>query len=239
MLIAVGSLVGAPGASSLTRGLAAVWSTPTERRIVIEVDPDGGRLAAELGVSSETGLVSLASATRSSTVNAVDVLRAATSVGEWSVVCAPPSGEETVSTVSYLAARLAVALRADRERVWLVDAGRISTRSPVGPLLQAADEVLLVSGGSAPALLLLPARVAALRAAGVNVSLVVVGDSPWAWAEIAGFAECDLLAVVPSVGCQDGDVMMSARVWRPWWTHVATLAELLADRAEAAVGGVR
>jgi len=234
-VVAVGSVVGAPGASSLTRGLAAVWPGAVERCVVLEADPDGGRLAAELGVSSESGLLTLASTTRAGAFSGLDAAGCATSVGEWSVLCAPPSGEEASSALGYLAARLSVALRTDVDRLWLVDAGRLTARSPSAPLVAAADEVVVVSSGLPAALMLLPTRVAALRASGSDVSLVLVGRSVWPPAEIAEFAQCDVLAVVPLVRCQAGDVMMSARVWRPWWSQVAALADLLTARLSSRV----
>jgi MinD-like ATPase involved in chromosome partitioning or flagellar assembly len=234
-VVAIGSVVGAPGASSLTRGLAAVWPGEVDRCVVLEADPDGGRLAAELGVSSESGLLTLASTTRAGSFAALDAVGCATSMGEWSVLCAPPSGEEASSAIGYLAARLSMALRTDLGRLWLIDAGRLTPRSAAAPLVQAADEVVVVSSGLPAALMLLPTRIAALRASGCDVSLVLVGGSVWSPAEIAEFAQCDVLAVLPQVRCQAGDVMMSARVWRPWWSQVAALAGLLAARLSSRV----
>ena len=44
---AVGSLRGAPGATTLAMGLAAAWPATTGRRcVVVEADPNGGVLAA-------------------------------------------------------------------------------------------------------------------------------------------------------------------------------------------------
>ena len=230
MLFAVGSLSGAPGASSLARGLVAVWPSTTAHRVVVEMDPDGGRLAAQLGLTSEHGVGALASRTRSGGFTVADVLASSSPVGEWSVVCGPPAMDEAASVSGFVAQRLGHALHADRDGWWVIDAGRLTQRSPVTALVPVADETLLVSSGLAPDLMLVPARVDALRATGANVSLVIVGSSVWPAAEISAFAECDVLAVLPRVRSVPSDVMMSARVWRPWWSSVAALADVLTAR---------
>ena len=59
-LVVVGSVAGSPGATRFVLGLAASWPDPTRRRVVVEADPDGGRLGAELGIGVEPGLMALA-----------------------------------------------------------------------------------------------------------------------------------------------------------------------------------
>ena len=63
-LVAVGSVAGSPGATRFALGLAAAWPDPSRQRVVVEADPDGGRLGAELGVGAEPGLMALALAAR-------------------------------------------------------------------------------------------------------------------------------------------------------------------------------
>ena len=63
-LVVVGSVAGSPGATRLAIGLAAAWPDAGRRRVVVEADPDGGRLGAELGVGVEPGLMALALAAR-------------------------------------------------------------------------------------------------------------------------------------------------------------------------------
>ena len=59
-LLVVASVAGSPGATRLALGLAASWPDPDRRRVVVEADPDGGRLGAELGTGVEPGLMALA-----------------------------------------------------------------------------------------------------------------------------------------------------------------------------------
>ena len=65
-LLVVASVAGAPGATRLALGLAASWPDLDRRRVVVEADPDGGRLGAELGTGVEPGLMALALASRTS-----------------------------------------------------------------------------------------------------------------------------------------------------------------------------
>jgi len=94
-VVAVGSVSGSPGATRFVLGLAAAWPDPARARVVVEADPDGGRLGAELGVGVEPGLMALALAARSGGLSATDLVTGgAATVGDWSVIPAPPSSEQ-------------------------------------------------------------------------------------------------------------------------------------------------
>ncbi len=199
-LLVVGSVAGSPGATSLAVGLAAAWPDPDRRRIVVEADPDGGRLGAELGVGVEPGLMALALAARTTTGLAADDLveRGAAAVADWSVIPAPASSEQAHSALVHAAGPLAAVMGSEPDGpVWIVDAGRLSTRSPSVPFALAADAVLVVTSGSFPALQLVPHRVEALRNAGCAVSVVVVQPTSWPAEEIAQFVGADVVAVLP------------------------------------------
>ena len=73
-IVAVGSVTGAPGATRFLLGLAAVWPEADRLRVVVEADPDGGRLGAELGVGVEPGLMALALAARNAGLTATDLV---------------------------------------------------------------------------------------------------------------------------------------------------------------------
>jgi hypothetical protein len=236
-VIAVGSVTGSPGATSFVLGLAATWPDTARRRIVVEADPDGGRLGAELGVGVEPGLMALALAVRTADVTGAELVASgAAAVGDWHVVPAPASSEQTNSALVHAAAPLARVIVDDDEPLWLVDAGRLSTRSPALPLAQVATHTILVSAGSFPALQLLPHRVEALRAAGCEPSVVVVEPTSWTGEEIASFVGCDVVAVLPRVnGGRGGVAGMRASAWRSWWRHVEDAASYLDASADAAV----
>ena len=235
-VVAVGSVTGSPGATSLVLGLAAAWPDPDRRRVVVEADPDGGRLGADLGVGVEPGLMALALAVRAGAVDGADLVeRGAAAVGDWHVVPAPPSSEQTHSALVHAGASLAAVMAGDDVPVWLVDAGRLSARSPALPLAEVAARTLVVTAGSFPLLQLVPHRIEALRAAGCTPSVVVVGPTSWPIDEIATFTGADVVAVLPRVaGSRTGIAAMRASAWRPWWQRVEDIAQHLdaSDRTE-------
>ncbi len=239
-IIAVGSVTASPGATRFLLGLAASWPDGTRRRVVVEADPDGGRLGAELGIGVEPGLMALALAARSGGLTADDLVeRGAAAVGDWFVVPAPPSAEQSSSALAHAAGSLAAVMAADADGpVWLVDVGRLSTRSPSLPFARAAAPVVLVTGGTFPLLQLLPHRVDALRSAGCAVSVVVVEPMPWAPDEVAEFVGAELVAVLPHVSSRaTGIAAMRSSAWRPWWRRVEDAAAYLAaSTADVTVG---
>jgi hypothetical protein len=229
-VLAVGSVAGSPGATSLVLGLAAAWPDRDARRVVVEADPDGGRLGAELGIGVEPGLMALALAVRTARLTGAELsARAAADVGAWSAIPAPPSAEQTSSALVHAATPLASAMAADPdEAVWIVDAGRLSARSPALPFAKVADHTIIVSAGSFPALQLLPHRVDALRAAGCRPAVVLVEPTSWPAGEVADFVGADVLAVLPHVAARRGGVGgMGASAWRPWWRRVEEVARYL------------
>jgi MinD-like ATPase involved in chromosome partitioning or flagellar assembly len=230
-IVAVGSVTGSPGATRFVLGLAASWPEPARRRVVVEADPDGGRLGAELGVGVEPGLMALALAARGGGLTAEDLVeRGACSVGDWYVVPAPASAEQTSSALAHAGGSLAAVTAADPGGpVWLVDAGRLSARSPAMPFARAATHVVLVTGGTFPLVQLLPHRVDALRSAGCVVSVVVVEPAPWQPSEVAEFVGADVIAVLPHVSSRaSGIAAMRSSAWRPWWRRVEEAAAHLA-----------
>jgi MinD-like ATPase involved in chromosome partitioning or flagellar assembly len=238
-VIAVGSVAGSPGATSFVLGLAAAWPADGRRRIVVETDPDGGRLGADLGVGVEPGLMALALAVRTADITGAELVeRGAAAVGDWHVVPAPASSEQTHSALVHAAAPLARVMSDDDGPVWLVDAGRLSARSPALPFAQAATSTVLVTSGSFPMLQLLPHRVEALRAAGCEPGIAVVEPTSWPVEEIAGFVGADVVAVLPRVPAgRTGVAAMRSSAWRPWWRRVEDAARYLDASARMEVGG--
>ena len=237
-LITLGSVAGSPGVTRLALGLAAAWPEPDRRRVVLEADPDGGRLGAELGVGVEPGLIAVALASRTPGLTAVEAIeRGAAAIGDWFVMPAPPSSEQTASVLVHAGAALAHLVAGDPDgSVWIVDAGRLSTRSPALPFAKEADHVVLVSAGAFPALQLLPHRVEALRSADCDVSVVIVEPTSWPVDEIADFVGADVAAIVPNVkdGHTGSIATMRSNAWRAWWRRVEDLASYLAFAAASA-----
>lgn len=145
MLIAVASVKGAPGVTTLALGLAALWPEPGA--VLVECDPDGGDLAARFGHHPDPGLASLAAAARggSRVVSLAEhVQRVAVGAN---VVLAPPGdgAAAAVQTLTYSGSE--VLRRAAAEQTVVVDLGRLARGGPGLALAAAADHLLVVTGG--------------------------------------------------------------------------------------------
>ena len=145
--------------------------------------------------------MALALASRTSGLTADDLVdRGAAAVGDWHVIPAPPSSEQTYSALVHAAGALAAVIAGDPDGpVWVVDAGRLSARSPALPFAKAADHVLVVTAGRSRRCSWCPTASRPLRAAGCAVSVVVVEPTSWATDEIAEFVAADVVAVLPRV----------------------------------------
>lgn len=226
--VVLGSVSGGPGVSTLAVGLTAVWPDGDAAAVLVEADPDGGRLAAELGVAAEPGLVAAALAARAPDCVGADlVTQAAVQIDAWWLMPAPPSPEQAWAVLSRSAAVLSRAFSAAPEIGWVLDGGRLSTRSPAMPLATTADMVVLVSAGTFGALQLLPSRVSVLATAGCNVGVAVSGSTSWPAEEIAGFVGCDVVAMLPSVRVRRAARSMAGGEWAAWWSAVRDLAAYL------------
>lgn len=226
--VVLGSVTGGPGVSTLAAGLTAVWPDGSDTAVLVEADPDGGRLAAELGVAAEPGLVAAALSARGPGCLGADlVAQSAVQIDGWWLMPGPPSPEQAWAVLSRSAAVLARVFSATPEIGWVVDCGRLSTRSPAMPFATAADVVVLLSAGTFGALQLLPSRVSVLAASGCTVGVAVSGSTSWPAEEIAGFVGCDVVAMLPSVRVRRAARSMAGGEWAAWWSAVRGLASYL------------
>lgn len=141
MLIAVASAKSG-GCTTFAAALASVW--PGEPGLLIEADPAGGDLGGWHGIPDVPGLASLANACRSGT--SVDLREHISSLGFGLDVVVAAAGRPQASAAIGLLADTETALWA-KERPTVLDVGRLEPGSPAMPLLEAADVVLVVTGG--------------------------------------------------------------------------------------------
>ena len=122
-------------------------------RVVVEADPDGGRLGAELGVGVEPGLMALALAARDGGLTGRRPRRtrrgARSATGTSSRRRRRPSRRTRRSSTPPARSPRVDGRRPDGP-VWLVDAGRLSARSPALPFARLADHVVVVTAGVVP-----------------------------------------------------------------------------------------
>lgn len=157
MLVAVVSVKGSPGVTTFALALASSWPA-RHWSILVEADPSGGDLAWRFALDSSPGLLSLAAAARRDTDQRLLWQHAQQLPGEVPAVCAPVDAGRSRRALSELLesgpGRVEVfgsAARAPGASV-IVDCGRVDEVSPVLPVVQRADTVLLLSDARSDAL---------------------------------------------------------------------------------------
>ncbi len=148
MLVAMGSVKGV-GVTTLAVALAARW--PRANAVVVEADPAGGDLAFRFGHHREPGLAELAADARRGS-RGLDLAAYAQRLSvDVDVVFGPaaPATPHAVSAVAALAdgGGLDVLRIAARDRLVVMDVGRLEWQSPALALACAADVLLLVTRG--------------------------------------------------------------------------------------------
>jgi hypothetical protein len=151
MLIAVCSVKGSPGVTTLAVALAAQWpQAESTRRLIAEVDPAGGDLAMRFGLSVAPGLVSLAAAARRTHDPAVVWEHTQALPGGARVLVAPPGGAHARAALHTLTTApdgpLLHAVAREPGVVVLADCGRVDPGSPAEAIARRADALVLVTG---------------------------------------------------------------------------------------------
>ena len=149
MLVCVGSVKGSPGVTTLAVAMAARWPDGWGR-VLVEADPAGGDLAARYGLEVSPGLVSLAVAARRNTDPAQVRLYVQRLPGELPVLVGPARGDQARAALTAICAAdsrggVLAAFAKREDAVAVVDVGRLETGSPVTPLVEVADLLLLVA----------------------------------------------------------------------------------------------
>lgn len=173
VLVAVASVKGSPGVTTLCVALAACWPDPAGA-ILVEADPAGGDVAMRFGLTQSPGLLSLAAAARGGVAagRAEDAHllwhHAQALPGQIPVVVSPPDTARARGALAVLAAPdpagglgpgplLAAATHPGA--VVVADCGRVDPGSPVMPLLRSADVMVLLTGAHADQLAHLARRI--------------------------------------------------------------------------------
>ncbi|MFC7305128.1 hypothetical protein ACFQVC_12965 [Streptomyces monticola] len=183
-LIALGSLKGAPGVSTLALALAATWPAGgTRRPVVAEADAAGGDFAVRFGLPDTDGLLALAAGARHAGADAEFDACTQHVAGDVPVIVAPNGADQAFNSVTEVADRLSVLTGdADSEGTVLLDLGRLGP-APSRQLARAADRMVLVARGRAEALADVAARPGWLD--GADPELAVVGPCRYSAADIA------------------------------------------------------
>ena len=213
MIVAVCSVSGAPGVTSLATAVAACWpSTPLTVPVLVEADASGGDIAAWHGLDpdrSQKGLVSLAVASRTPVPVQAPV---ADQVWAQAGVVGAPAAEAVVryavevpgglravpAPADPLEAGRAVAVLAHNPallgtgRITVLDVGRAVPGSAGAALLRHADTVVVLAApgqvGHAARLRACAPVLASLRDDGIRLGLAITGSCPHSDQEVSQIA---------------------------------------------------
>ncbi|MEV3854957.1 hypothetical protein AB0J38_11595 [Streptomyces sp. NPDC050095] len=154
-LIVLGSVTGAPGVTTTALAVAAAWAPQADggvRPVMVEAGVWGGELTTRCGVPHTPGLLDVASAVRQPQPGSL--LGAASELPFGARAVVAPSGRRACTeAVRMLASPTGrrVLLGDDHDQgAVLLDVGRIN--EDVEPLLDCADDVVLVTRGAPEAL---------------------------------------------------------------------------------------
>ena len=198
MGVAVLASVRSCATTTLAVALAATW--PAGRRVLlVELDPAGGTLAAVSGWEAEPGLVSLGAAARHRSDPEAIWAHCRQLPGGAAVLVAPAVAAQVrhaTATLGGLIGRLGE-LDADV----LVDVGRLDAATTLPALSVGAGRVLVAVRPRLADLHATSCFIEARRddapAGSLPVALVVVGDGPYADAEIADALGVEVLGQIP------------------------------------------
>lgn len=201
MLIAIGSVKGSPGVTTLAVALAARWPVQGPGRpVVVECDPSGGSLAARFGLRTAPGLVSLTAAARQDTEPGLLWAHTQPLPGGLPAVVAPPGADYTrAALATLLDARRAVSVLRGAARpgaVVIADCGRLDPGSPAAAIAREADRLLLVARPRPDELSHLMAAMSMVDLWAMHPHLVLTG-SGYPPAAVARELGVPVLAVIP------------------------------------------
>lgn len=191
--ITVGSVVGAPGATTTALALVRHRRTPL---LLLEADPDGGRLASWMRVEPRPGTVDLLAAARD--LEAGDDFpwaQRSDTQSDSNVVVAHPSGELVDRALRNRAAELARVIAGAPFDV-VCDVGRYRVDSPAHPLCLMAAWRVVVTRGDLSDVAVMSHALVRLRELG-PVMVVVTGNGPYGADEIAAALEVPVLGLPP------------------------------------------
>jgi len=224
-VVAVASARSSVGATRFAAELALAWHRSGTPALLVEADPDGGVLAARLGLAGSPNLAELAGRARSGIDAAALGGCAQPGPHGLPVIVAPAGPEQTAAALRAAGTRLADGLVRGGHVV--VDVGRLRPSSPSLPLADAADAALVLVRPQLDELTSLAARLALLPSS-TATGLVLVGTPAFAPADVERQLGVPVAAVLDGRSSRRRDPLAEGA------QHLAArLAERLAPPAPA------
>jgi MinD-like ATPase involved in chromosome partitioning or flagellar assembly len=224
-LVVFGSIHGAPGVSTLVASLALSWPEG-QRPLVVEADPDGGTLAASLGLAPAPGLLELVARSRSG-FDPAGIEATVQPLGRGDVVVCPASADQTLAALKAMGPGLPRHLAARAGYDVLVDVGRLRPGSEALVFAAAAELLVVMVEPALATLGVLAARVTGLRER-AELVIVLRGDG-YPVREIEAALDVEVLATVPDNRRATAN-LGAARLRSPYWRAAASLAETIVHR---------
>lgn len=236
-LIAVASFSGSPGVTTAALSIAACWPADADP-VLAEADPSGGDLQAWFGLPDTPGMVSLAAAARRGSNPDLLAGHAARLPGGLRALPGPVGASQAHAAATQLATvgYEPITTAAAAGHVILADCGRLAPGSPVTPLLNAADLLLIVTASDAAALAHVHARLGTLADLAGQSELLLAGrPGPYPAAEISDTLGVDVAGRLPwdPAGAALLRGVPVRRGWRTGWRSPSRLP-LLAAAAQTA-----
>jgi len=236
MRAAVGSVRGAPGATTLALALSLELAGRSRQVLLMEADPAGGVLAARLGIPISPGLVDITAAAHHRAIIEVAEHNVQQLTLTLCVLPSPSSARQASAALDALVPDLAPLLTETTGDV-VVDVGRLLAGSPSTRLADTADVVVLVVRPVVSELAALVPRLRELRDDGAECVVAVVDAPPRSPEEPASPAEVvDVLRGAAQVVRLPHDplavrLLFADAAGRRWpRTRLAVAVSQLADR---------
>lgn len=200
MLLAVCSLKGSPGVTTLATALGACWPA-VEQPILVETDPAGGDLMTRFRLDDAPSLVTLAVKSRHGAEPELLAQHAQRLPGGLRVVTGPAGAEQARSALSVLASGPSSLLRRAADQpstVVIADCGRVDPDSPALPIIRNADVMVLVARPHDAELAHVAIKLREVQCWSRRPGFVLVGD---------GYATREVSRVlgIPVMGCVPRD----------------------------------
>lgn len=211
MSLLAGVKVKGEGLTTALQALSLVWPRRDVRRVLAELNPQGGDLAVRYGLLDPPNLATAASGDKSQ-MTAGNLPRYFQSVGDVSLLLAPASAEQTQASLGRGWAAVTAELAAMVDADVLVDAGTLVTPAlGNAEVLAAADLGLIVVRPTLDAVVHLLARLPAIPVPRGGLVVLVVGEGPVTAPQIE--QESGLAVVGELPWDREGAAMLMAGSW--------------------------
>lgn len=206
MLVAVAGTKNSPGVTTTAFGLTRIWRA-RRASLLLEADPQGGSLAARLGIQQEPGFGTLAAAGRHETSAPMLASHVQGGPAGIALIVAPSAPSHARAALRAVADGLGRSASDLVDVSVVVDLGRLDSDSPCLPLAEAADQIVFLTHPTLEGADALAVRLADLADLRSKVRLVTVGEGTYTGHEVAQVLS------VPHVGHLPNDRGGAGALW--------------------------